>query len=36
MQYSINQFINEENEVYNTDFSLLKYNFDIENIVYSE
>lgn len=36
IQYSINQFINEENELYDTDFSLLKYNFDIENIVYSE
>ncbi len=36
MQYSINEFMNKENEIYETDFSLLKYNFNIENIVYSE
>lgn len=36
MQYSINEYINEESEIYETDFNLLRYNFDIENIVYSE
>lgn len=36
LTFSVNQFISDEVELSQTDFSLLKYNFDIENVVYSE
>lgn len=36
MQYSINEYINTEYEIFESDFNMLKYNFDIKNVVYIE
>lgn len=36
INFNLNQFISEEYELWKTDFSLIKYNFDIEEIIYVE
>lgn len=35
-KYSINEFISTENDLYESDYDLIKYNFEIENVVYYE
>lgn len=34
LRYDINQFINKEWDVFDTDFTYLKYNFDIEKVLF--
>jgi hypothetical protein len=36
IKISINEYIEKELELYNTDFDFLKYSFDIESVIYIE